>query len=427
MASTKLSQTINFSEITQRTRYRTMGIIILLLGVSCFFFFALGVDPALQSTFGLTIGSNQNGLKVPDLVIPSFAGAVVCSILCILIGIYQLAAGFKRYTNQALGVAILLFILAFLTWAARDNSINLVGMLRLTVLQAVPLLLGALCGILCERSGVVNLAIEGLMLFSALVSVIVASLTHNLWLGLLAAIIAGGLLASVHALLCLHYKVDQIISGMVINIFASGITSFISIRFLTASPELNQSGQFSNYPIPGLSQIPVLGPIFFNQSIFLYITFVLLLLIQFGLFNTRWGLRTRMVGEHPKAAATLGINVLKTRFQAVILSGFLAGLGGAYLTLGAVGRFDRLMTAGRGFIGLAAMIFGNWNPFGSLGASLIFGFASSLQSKLSILGVPIPSQFLLMAPYLATMIILVGVVGRVTAPAADGQPYDDKA
>ena len=291
-------------------------------------------------------------------------------------------------------------------------------MLRLTVVQAIPLVLGALSGILCERSGVVNIAIEGLMLVGALVSVMVASATQSLYWGLLAAIAAGGLLALVHAVLSIHYKVDQVISGMVINIFATGITSFISIKFLIQFPELNQSGLFSNIRIPYLSQIPILGPILFEQNLFMYITVVLLIVIQFALFNTRWGLRTRMVGEHPKAADTLGINVARMRYLAVVLGGFIAGFAGAFLTLGAVGRFDRLMTAGRGFIGLAAMIFGNWNPFGALGASLIFGFASSLQSKLSILDVPIPSQFLLMAPYLATMIILVGVVGRVTPPAA---------
>lgn len=425
MTTTKFSLTKDFTDITQRNRYRTIGFIMLFMGIASLFFFAVGVDPTLKSTFMMNSGAVLKGFSVPDLVIPSFFGAMAFSIICGLLGIYQLIFGFRQRTNQVLGIAILLFILAFLTWATRDNSINLVGMLRLTVVQAIPLFLGALSGILCERSGVVNIAIEGLMLFAALVSVLVASATHNLWLGLIAAILAGGALAYVHALLCLHYQMDQVISGMAINIFAAGITSFISQKFLIFNPNLNQSGQFPAYAIPVLSQIPIVGPILFNQSIFLYFTIILFLVVQFSLFKTRWGLRTRIVGEHPRAAATLGIKVLPTRYLAVVLGGFIAGLAGAYLTLGAVGRFDNLMTAGRGYIGLAAMIFGNWNPLGAMGASLIFGFASSLQTKLSFLGLPIPSQFLLMAPYLATMIVLVGVIGKVVAPAADGQPYDE--
>jgi simple sugar transport system permease protein len=413
------------AEVTQRTRYRTIGILIFLMGIAGYFCFANGVDPKLQSTFGLNNGTAQNMISLPDLIIPSFWGASMLSALCVAIGLYQVLRGFRQKTNLVLGIAILFFIFAFLIWAARDSSMNLTGMLRLSVVQAIPLTLGALSGILCERSGVVNIAIEGLMLISSLVSVIVASVTHNLWLGLLAAVMVSGLVASVHAILCLHYLVDQVVSGMVINVFAQGITSFITIKFLVSHPAWNQTGLFPTTPIPVLSRIPILGPIFFNQSIFLYFTILLLIVIQFALYNTRWGLRTRMVGENPKAAATLGINVIRVRYLSVILGGFIAGIAGSYLTLGAVGRFDQLMTTGRGYIGLAAMIFGNWNPIGASGASLIFGFASSLQSKLSILNTPIPSEFLLMAPYIATMIVLAGVVGRVVAPAADGQPYDE--
>jgi simple sugar transport system permease protein len=294
------------------------------------------------------------------------------------------------------------------------------------VVQAIPLIFGALSGILSERAGVVNIAIEGLMLIAAMVGVIVSSATGNIHFGLLAALIASGLTALLHAVLCIHYKVDQIISGMVINIFATGITGYVGIKFLAEFPNLNLSALYPNMAIPGLAKLPVLGPILFNQNIFFYLAFIMLVVVQFALFYTPWGLRTRMVGEHPRAADTLGINVTRKRYVAVILSGLMAGLGGAYLTLGAVGRFNRLMTAGRGYIGLAAMIFGNWNPFGALGASLIFGFASSLESKLSILQAPIPSQILGMAPYLATIIIMVGVIGKVTAPAADGQPYESE-
>jgi len=408
--------------IAERGRYKTIGIIVILLGIVSFAFFTHGTQMSQVSTFGLgSLGSIS--ITVPDLVVPSFVSIALLSILCILIGIYQLVKGFRKRSNLMLGISILLFITAFLIWATRDKSTNLTGMLRLSAVQAIPLVLGALSGILSERSGIVNIAIEGLMLVSALVSVIVSSVTNNIYLGLISALLASGVLALVHGYLSIHFKVDQIISGMVINIFAAGITGFISIKFLVENPNLNQTALFPNYAILGLSTIPILGPIFFNQNIFFYATIVLIFVIHFALYYTPWGLRTRMVGEHPKAADTLGINVQRTRYTAVFLGGTLAGIAGAYLTLGAVGRFNRLMTSGRGYIALAAMIFGNWNPFGALGASLIFGFASSLESKLSILQVPIPSQILLMAPYIATMIILVGVIGKVTSPAADGQPY----
>jgi simple sugar transport system permease protein len=238
------------------------------------------------------------------------------------------------------------------------------------------------------------------------------------------AVLTGAGLAAIHAVLSIRYKTNQIISGTVINIFSTGITSYISAKFLQRYQELNSSGTFQPWAVPGLSDIPFLGPILFDQNLFFYALFLFLLTLHFALFFTRWGLRMRAVGEHPKAADTLGINVFRTRYMAVILGGMMAGFGGAYFTLGSVGRFDEVMTAGRGFIGLAAMIFGNWTPFGAYGAGLLFGFADSLASKLAILGVPIPSQFMLMAPYAATMIVLAGVVGRGQMPAADGEPYE---
>jgi simple sugar transport system permease protein len=215
------------------------------------------------------------------------------------------------------------------------------------------------------------------------------------------------------------------VSGVAINIFATGMTSFISSRFLQQNVDsLNNSGTFPILPIPSLVKIPILGPILFENGIIVYLTLILVVVLHIVLFYTPWGLRTRAVGEHPKAADTLGVNVYFMRYVNVILGGMIAGLGGAYFTVGSVGRFDEMMTAGKGFIGLAAMIFGKYNPFGAFASSLIFGFADSLQVKLQILQVPIPSEFLLMAPYIITMIVLAGVVGKVVIPAADGQPYE---
>jgi ABC-type uncharacterized transport system permease subunit len=346
--------------------------------------------------------------------------------LCILLGIAQLVipGGFKKRTNLVLGVVTGLFIFAFLTWAAAGKSLNLGGLLNTTLSKAVPITLGALAGILCERAGVVNIAIEGMMLMGAMVGALIGSVAGNLWIGLLAAVLSGALLGLVHGVLCIKYKTNQIISGTAINIFATGMTSYISAKFMQMNQDLNNPGLFKPWQIPGLSDIPFLGPILFNNNMFVYAMFIFLFVIQFGLYYTRWGLRHRAVGEHPRAADTLGINVFRTRYIAVLLGGMMAGFAGGYFTLGSVGRFDEVMTAGRGFIALAAMIFGNWNPFGAFGAGLLFGFADSLASKMAILQVRIPSQFLLMAPYIATMIVLAGVVGRGQMPAADGEPYE---
>jgi simple sugar transport system permease protein len=252
-----------------------------------------------------------------------------------------------------------------------------------------------------------------------------ATLTHNLYVGLLTGMLTGMMVAALHAVLVIQFKVDQIISGVAVNIVGTGASSFISNRYLQLNAaHMNNSGIFPNIPIPGLVKIPILGPVIFENNIMVYLMLFVVGITFVVLFYTRWGLRTRAVGEHPKAADTLGINVYKTRYVNVILGGMIAGMGGAYFTVGSVGRFDKLMTAGKGFIGLAAMIFGNWNPIGALGSSLIFGFADSLQIKMQILDIPVPTEFLQMAPYIVTIIVLAGLVGRVHPPAADGSPYD---
>jgi simple sugar transport system permease protein len=269
----------------------------------------------------------------------------------------------------------------------------------------------------------VNIAIEGMLLAGAFTGAVVGSVTGNTVLGLVAAGAVGAALASLLAVLAIRYRVDQIIAGTVINIFAAGLTSFALTRVLIDHPELNEPQRFAQEPIPVLSGIPILGPMFFSSNVFLYILLVLIGLIHYGLFYTRWGLRVRSVGEHPRAADTAGINVIRTRYQQVILGGIVAGIGGAYFTLGSTGSFERNMTAGRGFIGLAAMIFGAWTPIGAFLASLVFGFADALQARLSILNIDIPSELLLMVPYLVTIGVVAGLVGRVRAPAADGKPY----
>jgi simple sugar transport system permease protein len=262
-----------------------------------------------------------------------------------------------------------------------------------------------------------------MLLSAAFAGSVAASAAGSLWVGLFAGAIVGALVAGLLALLSIRYRVDQIVAGTVINILALGLTSYLADQFLQRNQELNNPGRFQNLRIPLFSDIPILGPVAFNNNIFVYLMFLIVVVTSVALFRTRWGLRVRAVGEHPRAADTLGIRVIYTRYRNVILGGIVAGIGGAYFSLGAVGRFEGGMTAGRGFIGLAAMIFGRWNPVGAFGAALIFGFADSLQVKLNILQVGIPSEFLAMAPYLVTILIVAGAAHRVRPPAADGKPY----
>ncbi len=425
--STEISAAVSSKTLTERShllRGRLYGAAFILIALVTYWLFAQGVDAKMVSTYGLNQGNVPAAERLPDWTIPSFGTVALLAVVSAGVGAYQLARGFGRATSVVLGLVALFFVFSFLTWSTRDQSINLAGMLKTMVERAVPLTLGALSGILCERAGVVNIAIEGMMLGAAMMAALVGSVSHNLWVGVLAAVLTGGVLAYVHAVLSIRFKVDQIISGTVINIFATGMTSFISSKFLQVYEDLNNPGTFSAYPIPLLSKIPFIGGIFFNSNIFTYGAYILIIVVHIGLFYTRWGLRVRAVGEHPRAADTLGINVFRVRYINVVLGGLVAGFGGAYFTLGSVSSFDKLMTAGRGFIALAAMIFGKWTPLGSAGAALIFGFAEALQTKLAILKVPIPSQFLLMAPYVVTMIALAGLIGRAIPPAADGQPYE---
>ena len=407
----------------RRTRI-IYGLTLLAVGLFIYLVFGLTTSAGVQTTFGINLSGSQ-AIPVPDLVLPAKITVNLMAAIAAFVGAYQLARGI-RSTSFLIGVIAATFVIAFLTWAAHDKSFNLTGMLSSSLVRATPIALAALCGVISERSAVINIGIEGIMLLGAQMAVIVGTLTDNLYAGLVTAILAGGLIAALHVFLVIRFKVDQIVSGVAINIFGTGVTSFISSRFLAkATDVLNNSGAFPIITVPGLSKIPILGPMLFENNIIVYLAILLVILMHVVLFHTPWGLRTRAVGEHPKAADTLGVNVYLIRYVNVIVGGMIAGLGGAYFTIGSVGRFDEIMTAGKGFIGLAAMIFGKWNPIGAYASSLIFGFADSLQVKLQILRVPIPSEFLLMAPYIVTMIILTGVVGRAIPPAADGQPYEN--
>jgi ABC-type uncharacterized transport system permease subunit len=300
-----------------------------------------------------------------------------------------------------------------------------VSALNFTIRAAVPLVLGALSGILCERSGIINIGIEGMMLagaFAAFVAKVATndwSLLTSLFFSVLVALLIGALMGLLHALFSIRFRMDQIISGTVLIILATGFTSYLFDRDAVAR------GKFSALRIPLLADIPVLGRILFENPPITYLSLLLVIVLHVALFYTRWGLRTRAVGEHPRAADTVGINVNRTRYINTMIGGMLAGLAGGFLVLEAVGQFQEGMTAGRGFISLAAMIFGNWNPFGALGASLLFGYTQALQNELLLAGVTtVPRQFVSMLPYVVTIVAVSGFVGRVRPPAAEGQVYE---
>jgi len=366
-------------------------------------------------------------VTVPDLSLPADITAYVCGAISIAAGLARAAVPLRAALRRtSIGVVLFCFVIALLCWADVGQPVpfNVVNLLSGTIAASIPLVLGALAGCMSERSGVINIGIEGKLLFGAFASGIVASAFGNLWLGLVCGALAGGLLGAMLAVFAIRYLVDQVVLGVVLNVFAAGLTGFLYDRVLTPFQNtLNSPPTFSAIKIPLLGDIPIIGPVFFDSSIFLYITYAALILVQVGLFSTKWGLRVRAVGEHPTAAETVGIPVLWNRYRNVILAGLLAGIGGAYLNIGSVGSFTPNMSSGMGYIALAAVIFGRWTPLGSLGAALLFGFTLELQSVLASINVPIPSNILLMAPYVATIIAVAGLVGRVQAPRADGQPY----
>src|SRR5258706_3457901 len=415
------TQSIN--PAVEGTARLTYGLVLLGVGLFIYLVFAQHTAAGVQTTFGMNLAGSE-AIVIPDLAVPARLTVQLMALIAVFFGIVQLIRGF-RGASMLVTVIAVTFIVAFVTWAAQGKSFSFTGMLNSSLVGATPIALAALCGVISERSAVINIGIEGIMLLSAQTAVVSASLTHNLYVGLFVAMLTGAVIAAIHAYLVIQYKVDQIVSGVAINIFGAGFTSYVSSRFLEHNVDLlNNSGIFPSISIPLLSKIPVLGPLLFENNIVVYLMLILVIVMHVVLFNTPWGLRTRAVGEHPKAADTLGVNVYLMRYVNVIIGGVIAGLGGAYFTIGSVGRFDQIMTAGKGFIGLAAMIFGKWNPIGALASSMIFGFADSLQVKLQILRVPIPSALLIMAPYVVTMIVLTGVVGRAIPPAADGQPYE---
>jgi simple sugar transport system permease protein len=385
-------------------------------------FIAFGRDGS--STFRLSTDSDL--IQLPEVVLPTRATGIVVTIVLVLLAALSayLVATTRPVRVWFMAVFAVLFLVAFLTWASAGQTIPVPGLLIGTVSLSVPLIFGALGGVISERVGVVNVAIEGQLLAGAFVSAVVASVTGNPYVGLIGAVVAGTLVSFVLAAFSIKYLVDQVIVGVVLNVLVTGLTSFLYSKVLTQDPDLlNSPPRFDRIPIPLLSEIPILGPTLFRQTIVVYLMYIAVAVVFYGLFKTKWGLRVRAVGEHPQAADTVGIKVNATRFWNVSLAGAIAGLGGAYFTLGSVGAFNKEMTAGAGYIALAAVIFGRWDPIRATLAALLFGFASNLQNVLGIIGSPVPSEFMLMLPYVVTIFAVAGLVGRVRGPAASGKPY----
>jgi general nucleoside transport system permease protein len=362
-------------------------------------------------------------LLLPDLAVPVVGTVVGLAIIVATLSLGLAARGGGRRAPIVVGIGGALFIAALLTWASAGSSVSLVSLARGTLFAAVPIAFGAMAGVLCERSGVINIAIEGQFLFAAFTAAVVASVLGSAWWGLVGGIAAGALIGLMLAALTIRYQADQIVSGVVLIVFATGVTSFLTSQVLASNAQWNAPTRFSATAIPYLGEIPLIGPVLFRQTVLVYLMLASVVVLTFALFRTRWGLRLRSVGEHPEAADTVGISVLGTRYRAVMLGGVLAGVGGSWFTLEAASQFSKEMTGGRGFIALAAMLVGRYHPVGALSAALLFGFADALATALQRLPVPIPSTLLRATPYLLTILVVAGLVGRLRVPAADGKPY----
>lgn len=398
----------------------------IIFGVFAVLFTLLPLLAPREGVTNFRLADGDELFALPNLEVQSNLIAWVAAILLIACAVVSFSFASKRRANPLWLTVIYVFVLlvGFLSWAAAGGTLPMIGLLAGALALATPLVFGALGGVIGERVGVVNIAIEAQLLAGAFSAAVVASITGTPWAGLVAAMVAGVLVALVLGVFAITYFVDQVIVGVVLNVLVVGITTFLFSKVLSPfKAELNTPEPFRKIAIPGLSEIPVIGPVLFKQTVIVYLMYVVVFAVWFAMYRTRWGLRLRAVGEHPQAADTVGIKVTRTRYLNLMLAGAIAGMGGAFYTLASVPSFNREMTAGAGFIALAAVIFGKWDPIKATLAALLFGFASNLQGVLSVIGSPVPSQFMLMLPYVVTIFAVAGLVGRSRGPAAAGKPY----
>lgn len=366
-----------------------------------------------------TVGGSDAAFSYPVAATWFLAGGVMAAIAAL-----QLRRGAGFHWRRGIGIVAPLYVVAIVGALLNGTAANLTVLFTGTLNYAAPIAIGALAGIISERAGVLNIAIEGKFLLGALAGAVASSLLGIAIAGPIAGALMGAGVGLLLAVLGIRYKVDQIVAGTVINLGAAGITNFIYLRVLQEHSELNAPVNILPVKIPVLGDIPVLGSILFTLSPYFYVAVVLVAFFTYAIFRTRWGLRLRASGEMPSAAGTVGVNIIRLRYGAMILSGALAGFAGSYLALGGTGGFGMGISSGRGFIALAALIFGAWNPVYAFGAALIFGFAQATSTLLSILGVGLPPQVLLAVPFVITIVVVAGLIGRVRGPASAGQPYE---
>ncbi|MEY4388964.1 MAG: hypothetical protein RLZZ432_683 [Chloroflexota bacterium] len=366
-----------------------------------------------------TVGGSDAAFSYPVAATWFLAGGVMAAIAAL-----QLRRGAGFHWRRGIGIVAPLYVVAIVGALLNGTAANLTVLFTGTLNYAAPIAIGALAGIISERAGVLNIAIEGKFLLGALAGAVASSLLGIAIAGPIAGALMGAGVGLLLAVLGIRYKVDQIVAGTVINLGAAGITNFIYLRVLQEHSELNAPVNILPVKIPVLGDIPVLGSILFTLSPYFYVAVVLVAFFTYAIFRTRWGLRLRASGEMPSAAGTVGVNIIRLRYGAMVLSGALAGFAGSYLALGGTGGFGMGISSGRGFIALAALIFGAWNPVYAFGAALIFGFAQATSTLLSILGVGLPPQVLLAVPFVITIVVVAGLIGRVRGPASAGQPYE---
>ena len=417
-------QDIILATRVRRTGSSRMPAVLLLIGAA--FALALSIVQGTRraTTINWTVSGKTASWEPPTLtfttVTADILGALVIALALMLFWGKALSTRVRRAMYI---LAACLLVLSFLILAGAGQSVSLLAFANDSVGRSAPLVLAALGGILCERAGVVNVAIEGQLLLSAFVATIVGSSSGSPWLGVLvgtiSAVVVGGILAT----LSIRFLADQLIIGIVLDVAASGMTAFFVSGLFVTSPAINQTPIVPNWNFGPLSQLPLVGPLLFSTSPFTWIAIVLAAAIAYILQFTRLGLHISAVGENPRAADAAGLNVARIRFLAVLAGAVVIGIGGAYFSVGSVGSFSPDMTGGRGFIALAAVILGNWNPRGAIAAAFLFGTADAFQSLLSLLGIPVSSALLLTLPYLVTIVALVMMRGRIHAPTADGIPY----
>jgi general nucleoside transport system permease protein len=419
----------NATSLVKNKRTRVIAVLMAVVGVFTIIVFALGSPANTHSQLTFTPLNLTNApWHLGTLTVLTRWTDLVLGLLMIILATEVFVREPRRGVMARFGIVAVMFLLALLFWAARTPGpspieyVNVTSFLVGASATTMVLIYGALSGVMCERAGVVNIDIEGQFIGGAFLGSMIASTTGNFYYAAIAGALIGGLIGLVLAFFALRYRSDQIIVGIVLVTMLSSLSSYLNLQVFTPFPNFNTGNLAPNLPIPILSKVPIIGPVLFNQSGFFYLMIVLVGVVSFALFKTRYGLHVRAVGEHPRAAATVGINVIRVRYINVVLGGAIAGIGGAAF-MATQGQFQVGYTSGYGYIALAALIFGRWRPSGAVVASIIFGLSVYLSYELTTYSVPISIYFLDMFPYLITIAVVAGLIGRVRPPAADGLPY----